>query len=170
MRRSDIGSVFSAIRTTRPVPGNENRIQGNVGVVHPEGDRLILHEVEQHAPALRQFLAKHQTARPLRLVCGKFDAERMHPALADNIERQLAGGVQRRAGEGDKLTMKRSRAANAARGTKDAKTTNSTSRANRARTSEMRDPLVQASGRTSAAIKPLGPGPKRTSTNWPGRS
>ena len=26
------------------------------------------------------------------------------------------------------------------------------------------------SGRTSAAIRPLGPGPKRTSTNWPGRS
>ena len=31
-------------------------------------------------------------------------------------------------------------------------------------------PSGPLSGRTSAAISPFGPGPKRTSTNWPGRN
>jgi hypothetical protein len=90
--------IFSNPHNTA-VTGDEDHVERNVGVVHPEGDRLILQEVEQHAATLRQFLAEHQTAGSLRFRGRKFDAERVHTALADDIERRVAGGVERQAGE-----------------------------------------------------------------------
>jgi len=98
-----IGERFGIFRNSHnaAVTGNEDHVERNVGVVHPEGDRLILLEVEQHAVTLGQLFAKHQTAGPLRFGGRKFDAERVHTALADDIECRVAGGVQRRTGEQD---------------------------------------------------------------------
>ena len=102
-RNEPIGERFGIFRDPHnaAVTGNEDHVERNVGVVHPEGDRLILLEVEQHAVPLGQFLAEHQTAGPLRFRGRKLDAECVHAALANNIERGVARGMQRRTGEQD---------------------------------------------------------------------
>jgi hypothetical protein len=81
------------------VAGNEDHIERDVGVVHPEGDRLLLFEVEQHAVPFGQFLAKHQTAGSLRLCGRKLNAKGVHAALGDDIERAPARGLRRESGE-----------------------------------------------------------------------
>jgi hypothetical protein len=81
------------------VAGNKDHVERNVSVVHPKGDRLILQEVEQHTVTFGKFLAKHQAARPLRFRGRQLNTERMHAAFADDVERRVARGVQRRTGE-----------------------------------------------------------------------
>jgi len=93
---SDIGSALSAIRTMRPSLRMKNQVERDVGVVHPERDRLIGKEVEKHALPLRQLLAVHQTALALRFGRGKLDVEGMHPRGTDNLKGALSGCLRKR--------------------------------------------------------------------------
>ena len=81
------------------VAGNEDHVERDISVVHPEGDRLILFKIEQHAVAFRQFLAKHEAAGSLGLRGRKLNAKRMHAALADDVERALTARLNRDGGE-----------------------------------------------------------------------
>jgi len=47
--------------------------------VHPERDRLVALEVEQHALPVRQLLAEHQTAFALGIGGRKLDGKGVHP-------------------------------------------------------------------------------------------
>src|ERR1700683_2324773 len=53
--RFRLGALFDAHDPA--VAANENHIQRDVGIVHPERDRLVMLEVEQHALAFRALLA-----------------------------------------------------------------------------------------------------------------
>jgi hypothetical protein len=77
---------------------DKDHVERDVGVVHPEGDRLIALEIEQHALTLRQFLAEHQTAFALFVIAGKLDGEGMNAGLADDLEGCLSGRLRRRYG------------------------------------------------------------------------
>src|SRR5262249_9704445 len=48
------------------VASNENHVEGDVSVVHPKLDRLVVVKIEQHAAAFRQLLAVHQPNRAPR--------------------------------------------------------------------------------------------------------
>src|ERR1700730_16172608 len=56
--RFRLGAVFDAHDPT--VAANEDHVERDIGVVHPERDRLVMLEIEQHALAFRQLLAEHQ--------------------------------------------------------------------------------------------------------------
>ena len=116
-RRSDSGSVFSAMRRMRPSRADEDHVERDVGVVHPEGDRLLALEIEQHAAAFRQFLAEHQAALALGVVGGELDRKGVHAGLADDLERRLAGRVApatRRSNAGASMRATSSQTAQAA--------------------------------------------------------
>ena len=81
------------------VAGDEDHVERDVGVVHPEGHRPVLLEIEQHAVAVRQLLAEHEAAGALVLVGGKFDCEGVDAALADDLDGRLAGSLHRRSGD-----------------------------------------------------------------------
>ena len=63
------------------VAANEDHVERDVGVVHPERDRLVVLEVEQHAVAFRQLLAEHQAALALRVVDRELDREGVDAGL-----------------------------------------------------------------------------------------
>ena len=92
--------VFGNMRDAA-IASDKDHVEGDVGVVHPEGDRLIALEIEQHALTLRQFLAEHQTAFALFVIGGKFDGEGMNAGLADDLEGCLPGRLCRRNGAED---------------------------------------------------------------------
>jgi hypothetical protein len=68
--------------------------------VHPELDWLLFVKIEQHAMTFRQFLAVHQTHRPLGGIGRKLDGEGMDPGPGHDLDRVLpAGAGCRRDGE-----------------------------------------------------------------------
>src|ERR1700688_1044081 len=54
--RFRLGALFDAHDPA--VAANENHIERDVGIVHPERDRLVMLEVEQPALAVRQLLSE----------------------------------------------------------------------------------------------------------------
>ena len=81
------------------VAADKDHVERDVGVVHPEGYRPVLLEIEQHAVAVRQLLAEHEAAGALVLVGGKFDREGVDAALADDLDGRLAGSLRRRSSD-----------------------------------------------------------------------
>ena len=79
----------------RPSPRDENHVERNIGIVHPELDRLLDLEIEQHAAALGQFLAEHQAHGALGSIRRKLNREGMHAAPCDDIDGVLAAGGYR---------------------------------------------------------------------------
>src|SRR4029077_3755733 len=87
-----------------PVGADEDHIERNVGILHPEAGRLLAVEVEQHALPFRQLLAEHQAFRLLLRSHSHFDCEDMYAALAGDFERLQFGrceqaGTAERQGE-----------------------------------------------------------------------
>src|SRR5262245_53137480 len=54
-RRQGLGVLGSA--QDAAVTADENHVEWNVGILHPEADFLVPLEVKQHSPPFRQFLA-----------------------------------------------------------------------------------------------------------------
>ena len=81
-RNEIIGKRFGVLDNVQDasVAGDKDHIQRDVGVVHPEGHRLIALEVEQHTLSLGQRFAEHEAALPFRTGGGKFDIEGVHAA------------------------------------------------------------------------------------------
>ena len=88
--RSDSGSVFSAMLRMRPSPRMDH-VERNIGIVHPEADRLLALEVEQHALAFRQLLAEHQAAGALGVIGCKLDGKGVDAGPSDDLKRALPG-------------------------------------------------------------------------------
>jgi hypothetical protein len=78
-----------------PIAGDKNHVEGNIGVVHPELDRLVIVEIKQHAAPFRQLLAVHQADRALRAIGRKLNRERMHAGPGHNLDRVLSRGAGR---------------------------------------------------------------------------
>src|SRR6476619_5656435 len=183
-----------------PVGADEDHIERNVGVLHPEAGRLLAVEVEQHALPFRQLLAEHQAFRLLLRSHSHFDCEDMYAALAGDFER-LQFGCREQAGTAERQGEERDNGENGEQDTTHGQASmlegpniaESPPMLSRtpARRSRGRDgvrsqfrvlvcwlavgqceacPCGTPSGRTSAAINPFGPGPKRTSTYCPGRN
>src|ERR1700730_14272663 len=79
---------------------DEDHIEWNVGILHPERRRLLAMEVEQHALSFRQLAPKHQALGLLLRGDRHLHPEGMHPALAHDLERlELTGGKGARRAE-----------------------------------------------------------------------
>ena len=76
-----------------PITGDENHVEGDVGVVHPELDRLVVVKIEQHAATVRQFLTVHQPNRALGGIGREFDRKGMHAGPGYNLDRILSAGT-----------------------------------------------------------------------------
>src|SRR5580698_8023065 len=90
--RFRLGALFDAHDPA--VAANEDHIEGDVGIVHPERDRLVMLEVEQHALAFRQLLAEHQAAFAFRVIGRELDGEGVDPGSADDLNSILSGGLR----------------------------------------------------------------------------
>src|SRR6202035_3493934 len=66
------------------VAAHEHHIERDVGIVHPERDRLVMLEVEQHALAFRQLLTEHQAAFAFGVIDREFDGEGVDAGSADD--------------------------------------------------------------------------------------
>src|SRR5580704_13523376 len=84
-----LGALFDAHDPA--VAANEHHIERDIGIVHPERDRLVMLEVEQHALALRQLLAEHQAALAFGVIDRKLDGEGVDAGSADDLKRVLCG-------------------------------------------------------------------------------
>ena len=93
---SDSGVVFCAMLRMRPSASDENHIERDVGIAHPELHRLLGLKIEQHAVAFRQRLAEHQAARALGIVGGKLDREGMDAGTGHDLDGILRGRTGRR--------------------------------------------------------------------------
>src|SRR5579863_1843690 len=74
---------------------NEDHVQRDVGVLHPEGDWPLFLEVEQHAAIRGHVTAEHQAALAARFVVDDLDGEAMLAAGGDDFE--LVEALRRRA-------------------------------------------------------------------------
>src|SRR5580693_10668677 len=68
-----------------PVAADENHIERDVGIAHPELHLLLGLKIEQHAVALRQRFTEHQAAGALRIVGRKLDGEGVHAGTGDDL-------------------------------------------------------------------------------------
>ena len=59
----------------RAVAGDEHHVERDQRVLHPEADRRLLVEVEQHAVVGAELFAEHQSARAFGIVQRQFDIE-----------------------------------------------------------------------------------------------
>src|SRR3954447_15425695 len=76
---------------------NEDHIQRDIGVPHPEFTNALIAEVEEHPLSLRQFAPEHESpCLVLRREC-QFDCEDVHTILAGNLKRLKLGCIQIRA-------------------------------------------------------------------------
>ena len=73
------------------VAADEDHVERDVGVLHPEAGRLFLMEVEQHALPFRQLATKHEPSRHLLRRRSHLDREDVHAALACDLERLQFG-------------------------------------------------------------------------------
>src|SRR5437588_12053845 len=87
-----VGHRLGILRDTHDasVAGDENHVERNIGIVHPELDRLLLLEIEQHAAALGQLLAEHQAHGALGSIGSKLNRKGMHAGARDDIYGILA--------------------------------------------------------------------------------
>src|ERR1700722_10434050 len=88
-----LGAVFDAHDPA--ITANEEHIQRDVGIVHPERDRLVMLEVEQHALAFRQLPAEHQAALAFRVIGDNLDGKSVDAGGADDLDCVLLGRLRR---------------------------------------------------------------------------
>jgi hypothetical protein len=67
------------------VTPDENHVERDVGIFHPEANFLVGVEVEQHALPLRQFLPIHQALRALGIGRRQFHGKGMDTCLAGDL-------------------------------------------------------------------------------------
>src|SRR5215813_5585241 len=67
------------------VAADENHVERNIGVLHPEADFLVPLEVKQHSPPFRQLLAVHEPLRPIGIIVRNFHGEDVDAGLAGNF-------------------------------------------------------------------------------------
>src|SRR5665647_1402300 len=96
-RRKRLGILDNAQDSA--VGADKDHVEGDVGILHPEADFLLVLEVEQHALPLGQFLPVHQTLRALGVVLGDLDRKGMHAGLAGDLKRPLVGRPRRPGGD-----------------------------------------------------------------------
>ncbi len=78
------------------VRADEDHVERDVGVFHPELERLRLLEQKQHAVPRLKRLAIHETARALRLGARQLDGDaELRPASASQQHRRLDGALSR---------------------------------------------------------------------------
>src|SRR6266481_6837403 len=56
-----------------PIGADEQHVQGDQGIFHPESDRLLIVEIKEHAVIGRQFDAEHQPALTRGIILGHLD-------------------------------------------------------------------------------------------------
>ena len=78
------------------IAADEDHVERDIGVAHPERDRPVVLEIKQHAATLGQFLAVHQATLPLGIVGRKLDGEGAHAGLGDDFKRRLSRRVRGR--------------------------------------------------------------------------
>src|SRR5215469_8463231 len=76
------------------VGANEEHVERDEGVLHPERDRLIEPEIEQHTVALRQLAPEHQAVLLFLRRDRQLDLEGMDAALAGDLDRLQLGGAK----------------------------------------------------------------------------
>ena len=162
----------------RPVAGDEDHVERDIGVLHPEGDRRFAVELEQHAAVGRHEAAAHQALLARRLVGGDLDLERVNAARRGDGQRiELVGAraVRRRTASANKASATASGAPRAA----DARAFAQSPRApidRHAADPSRGAPRLNARSGIRAAFErahlggqqALGPGPKRASMVSPG--
>src|SRR5262249_12719967 len=74
-----------------PIPANEDYVEGDIGVFHPEASRLFLVEVEQHTLAFWEFAPVHESLGLLRGRGRQLYREHMHAPLTGDLERLQFG-------------------------------------------------------------------------------
>src|SRR5262249_4562175 len=75
-----------------PIAADEDHVERDIGVLHPEARGLVVAKIEQHALALRQLAPEHQ---PLGLLLRRdrhLDRKDMNAVLAGDFERFKPGG------------------------------------------------------------------------------
>src|SRR5262249_7320956 len=168
------------------VATDEDHVERDIGILHPETGRLFLMKVEQHPLSFGELTPEHEPFGLLLRGGRRSDGKAVHATLAGDLERlqlgrrDASGGAERQAqerqrGEENKQATTHGTASlESANLNKNWRTNRANARQRAASGSVFPQweagPDSAPSGRTSAAINPFGPGPKRTRTYWPGRS
>jgi hypothetical protein len=66
--------------------GDEDHIEGNIGILHPERDRLLALEVEQHAAIRRHEPPIHQAFFTFGVVARHFDRKNVNAGRGGDLE------------------------------------------------------------------------------------
>ncbi len=65
-----------------PVATDEDHVERDIGILHPEACRLLALEIEQHALSFRQLSPEHQSLRLLFRSDRHLDGKHMNTGLA----------------------------------------------------------------------------------------